>query len=172
MSTQQNHLTAIANAIRTKKGTTGKIVASNFASEILSIPTGGNNTVYPIVRLCSEYYTYSFTNAPVQNTNYYLAIIVPSNLNLLSYSAVVTSGNTISFGAKTTISSSQFDNWPYGSEYSSNVRLIKVNNLAPEDGITRQNAVKGTMQFSGDLEVNRFITIETYMPDPSGPGGE
>ena len=40
MSVQGEKLKAIADAIRAKKGTTEPIKASNFASEILSIPTG------------------------------------------------------------------------------------------------------------------------------------
>lgn len=36
--------TAIANAIRTKKGTSGTIVASNFPTEIASITTGVDTT--------------------------------------------------------------------------------------------------------------------------------
>ena len=40
MSIQQDKLTAIANAIRAKKGTTAPIIANDFASEIDSIPTG------------------------------------------------------------------------------------------------------------------------------------
>lgn len=38
-------LTSIANAIRSKKGTTSQINAQNFASEIESIPTGGGTSV-------------------------------------------------------------------------------------------------------------------------------
>ncbi len=41
MSTQQEKFTAIANAIRTKKGTSDNIVANDFASEISSIDTSG-----------------------------------------------------------------------------------------------------------------------------------
>jgi len=37
-------LTSIANAIRSKKGTTDTINAQNFASEIESIQTGGGGT--------------------------------------------------------------------------------------------------------------------------------
>lgn len=44
MSIQQNNFTEIANAIRTKKGTSNPIVANDFAEEILSIPTGGGTT--------------------------------------------------------------------------------------------------------------------------------
>lgn len=41
MSIQEDNLTAIANAIRTKDGTSAPIPAENFASRILAIPTGG-----------------------------------------------------------------------------------------------------------------------------------
>ncbi len=41
MSTQQTKFTAIADAIRAKKGTTASIEANNFASEIASISAGG-----------------------------------------------------------------------------------------------------------------------------------
>lgn len=41
MSVQEDNLTAIANAIRTKDGTSAPIPAENFASRILAIPTGG-----------------------------------------------------------------------------------------------------------------------------------
>ncbi len=41
MSTQQTKFTAIADAIRAKKGTTASIEANNFASEIASIEAGG-----------------------------------------------------------------------------------------------------------------------------------
>lgn len=37
----EQHETNVADAIRTKKGTTAKINPQNFASEILNIPTGG-----------------------------------------------------------------------------------------------------------------------------------
>ena len=40
MSIQEEKLKAIADAIREKKGTTEPIKANDFASEILSIPTG------------------------------------------------------------------------------------------------------------------------------------
>ena len=38
-------LTNIANAIRTKKGTSEPINAQNFASEIINLPSGGNEGV-------------------------------------------------------------------------------------------------------------------------------
>lgn len=41
MSTLNEYLTSIANAIRKKKGTTAPINAQDFASEIESIETGG-----------------------------------------------------------------------------------------------------------------------------------
>lgn len=40
MSTQGNNLTAIANAIRAKDGTSAPIVANDFAARIAAIPTG------------------------------------------------------------------------------------------------------------------------------------
>ena len=47
MATQlKPFLTDIANAIRTKKGTTAQINAQNFASEIASIETGGGLVGY------------------------------------------------------------------------------------------------------------------------------
>lgn len=39
----KQHETNVADAIRTKKGTTAKINPQNFASEILNIPTGGGS---------------------------------------------------------------------------------------------------------------------------------
>lgn len=48
MATNDNlgdFLTGVANAIRTKKGTSGAINAQNFASEIASIQTGSNTQV-------------------------------------------------------------------------------------------------------------------------------
>lgn len=41
----QDFLTDIANSIRTKTGTTQPINAQNFSTEILNIPTGGENTL-------------------------------------------------------------------------------------------------------------------------------
>lgn len=41
----QDFLTDVANAIRTKTGTTQPINAQNFSTEILNIPTGGGNTL-------------------------------------------------------------------------------------------------------------------------------
>ena len=44
MSVQEEKLKAIADAIREKKGTTEPIKASDFASEILSIESGGGGS--------------------------------------------------------------------------------------------------------------------------------
>ena len=41
----QDFLTDVANAIRTKTGTTQPINAQNFSTEILNIPSGGENTL-------------------------------------------------------------------------------------------------------------------------------
>ena len=43
-----NYLTQIANAIRSKKGTTEKINAQDFPKEIENLPTGGvdEDTIY------------------------------------------------------------------------------------------------------------------------------
>lgn len=43
-------LTSVANAIRNKKGTTGKINAANFADEIAGITTGSGGAVASITR--------------------------------------------------------------------------------------------------------------------------
>lgn len=45
MSYQEDKLTAIANAIRTLKGTSGSITASNFASEITAYKTALNGVL-------------------------------------------------------------------------------------------------------------------------------
>ena len=45
MSVQQNNFTAIADAIRTKKGTTELIKPSDFADEILTLPSGGGTQI-------------------------------------------------------------------------------------------------------------------------------
>ena len=51
-------LTDIANAIRTKKGTSGTISAQDFSSEILSIPSGG---------VVDEYFYYSKSYYTITN---------------------------------------------------------------------------------------------------------
>jgi hypothetical protein len=45
MSYQEERLQEIANAIRTKKGTTESIPAKNFADEILSLQSGGEYNI-------------------------------------------------------------------------------------------------------------------------------
>lgn len=45
MSYQEDELTAIANAIRTLKGTSGSITASDFASEINAYKMSVNNAL-------------------------------------------------------------------------------------------------------------------------------
>ena len=47
MSYQEDKLTTIANAIRTLKGTSGSITASNFASEINAYKMSVNNA-FPV----------------------------------------------------------------------------------------------------------------------------
>lgn len=57
MSIQEEKLKAIADAIREKKGTTEPIKASNFASEILSIESGGgeeNANIYKLEQVQNE----------------------------------------------------------------------------------------------------------------------
>ena len=57
MSVQEEKLKAIADAIREKKGTTGPIKANDFASEILSIESGGgaeNANIYKLEQVQNE----------------------------------------------------------------------------------------------------------------------
>ena len=59
MSVQEEKLKAIADAIREKKGTTEPIKASDFASEILSIESGGgsgeeNANIYKLEEVQNE----------------------------------------------------------------------------------------------------------------------
>ena len=57
MSVQEEKLKAIADAIREKKGTTAPIKASDFASEILSIESGGgaeNANIYKLEQVQNE----------------------------------------------------------------------------------------------------------------------
>ena len=53
-------LTDIANAIRTKKGTTAKINPQNFSSEIASISTGGGDTPTPDMPVIGDGKTYLY----------------------------------------------------------------------------------------------------------------
>ena len=58
MSVQEEKLKAIADAIREKKGTTEPIKANDFASEILSIESGGsgeeNANIYKLEEVQNE----------------------------------------------------------------------------------------------------------------------
>ena len=58
MSIQEEKLKAIADAIREKKGTTEPIKASDFASEILTIKSGGsgeeNANIYKLEQVQNE----------------------------------------------------------------------------------------------------------------------
>ena len=58
MSIQEEKLKAIADAIREKKGTTEPIKANNFASEILTIQSGGggeeNANIYKLEQVQNE----------------------------------------------------------------------------------------------------------------------
>lgn len=57
----QDFLTDIANAIRTKKGTTQPINAQNFSTEILNIPTGGGgNTLKNLLDATKSCYALFF----------------------------------------------------------------------------------------------------------------
>lgn len=52
----RTYLTGIANAIRTKKGTTDPINAQDFASEITNLPTGGgDNPIQALVEGKGDY---------------------------------------------------------------------------------------------------------------------
>lgn len=55
MSALTDLFTAIANAIRTKTGSSAQIVASNFPTEIANIPSGRGDrlTSKPILDKCS-----------------------------------------------------------------------------------------------------------------------
>lgn len=80
MSVQEEKLKAIADAIREKKGTTEPIKASNFASEILSIPTGiepsgtieiSENGVYDVTEYASANVNVSGGGGGEENANIY-----------------------------------------------------------------------------------------------------
>ena len=84
----KDFMTDIANAIRTKKGTTGTINAQNFSSEIESIETGSNPytgaTATEMAQyLASKYYgavvKYTGTTGTYTNGRLYKVIQVTSN---------------------------------------------------------------------------------------------
>lgn len=59
MSIQENHLKAIADAIREKDGTTAPIPAADFPTRIQAIPTGGGSCspsgLVVVGGVCKEY---------------------------------------------------------------------------------------------------------------------
>ncbi len=61
MSTQQEKFTAIANAIRAKKGTTAAIAANDFATEIASIEIGNTESDGVAPSEPTQYYLYKKT---------------------------------------------------------------------------------------------------------------
>lgn len=80
MSVQGEKLKAIADAIRAKKGSSEPIVANDFASEILSIPTGiepsgtidiTENGVYDVAEYASANVNVSGGGSGEENANIY-----------------------------------------------------------------------------------------------------
>lgn len=82
MSELNSFLTSIADAIRSKKGTTDKISASNFASEIASISGGGDAVVKTIG---------GWHGTVVPNTGYVENVYVNTSLSIAEVTALLDS---------------------------------------------------------------------------------
>lgn len=90
MSIQETNLTAIANAIRSKTGETGKIKASNFASKINSINVGLTRWV---TNDTSIQVTGTYANSTYYDTTYGVKIgYMPDGKILLSMKGGTSTG--------------------------------------------------------------------------------
>lgn len=80
----QDFLTDVANAIRTKTGTTNPINAQNFSTEILNIPTGGGNTLKNLLDATHSCY-YLFRNYKGTSIDDLITYNDTSNVTDMSY---------------------------------------------------------------------------------------
>ena len=137
-------LTDVADAIRTKKGTSNLINPQDFSSEILSIPTGGGDGTLPITVPPVTAISFSNPNLTITPGDY--TDLEPYNPTI-SYIVVINNIDVIEISSTTT------DILRYLNEGSNTIRIFAKTTIAvseTQDNIARSSAFNDTIQLAYD----------------------
>ena len=144
-------ITAIANAIRTKKGTQNTMTVSQMPSEIASIPSGGGTdymeqrvqgtlSSYVIPNTCTKISQYAFSNQPLTS------ITIPSSVTRLE-------GMAFYYSSLTSITIPDSVTYLGGSSFGNSRGLVSV---------TFSNTTVITLEFSNFSGCSSLTTLNNF----------